>query len=302
MAPTAADLRRERSVLRVSMAVTCTLAVLAVAWGIASNSQVILLDGAYAALGAALTWLSLAASRIVAGGPTARFPFGREALTPVVVVVQGLALLLTLGYAAMEAVRVIVDGGSEVAGGSLLVYGLIGTIAATATYLYVRRAATASDLLAAEATQWASSAVFSAVVAVGGVVVWVLGRTEYSSADRYVDSALVLISCAVLLPQPWTLIRGGMLELLESAPGPQIQEPIHRAVEQVRDKFDLPAPDIAIGKVGRKVYVEVVFLVSGTAWDLATEDEVRRQVARRLRELPYDLWATVELTTDPELV
>jgi cation diffusion facilitator family transporter len=296
-----AELRHERRVLHVSMGVTTGLAVLAVVWGLASNSQVILLDGAYAALGAALTWLSLAASRIASSGPTARFPFGREALTPVVVVVQGLALLLTLGYAAVEAVRVLLDGGSDVAAGSLIAYGLIAALAGVGCHWYVRRGARNSDLLAAEAAQWSSAALFSAVIAVGGGVAWVIDRASDSSSDRYVDSALVLLSVVILLPQPLALVRKGMLELLEGAPGASVQDPIRRAVSEVRGEFGLPEPAVAIGKVGRKLYVEVVFLVDGE-WNIATEDMIRRRVGERLRELPYDLWANIELTTDPELV
>jgi len=55
----AASAERERTVLRLSLVVTTALAALATTWGWLAGSQVILLDGAYAIIGMALTWLSL---------------------------------------------------------------------------------------------------------------------------------------------------------------------------------------------------------------------------------------------------
>jgi len=39
------------------------------------------------------------------GTPTDRYPFGRKTLTPLVVEIQGLVLLGSLGYAGVEAVQ-----------------------------------------------------------------------------------------------------------------------------------------------------------------------------------------------------
>lgn len=108
---------RERKTLRYSLMVATALAVMAAVWGWISQSQVILLDGVYALIGMVLTWMSLRVSRIADSGPTARFPFGKEALIPVVIAIQGMALLATLAYAGVEAVRVILAGGADVTPG-----------------------------------------------------------------------------------------------------------------------------------------------------------------------------------------
>ncbi|MGB9374277.1 MAG: cation transporter [Jiangellales bacterium] len=52
------------------------------------QSQALLLDGVYALIGTALSLLTLHAARLVAAGPTSRYPFGREALGPLMVGVQ----------------------------------------------------------------------------------------------------------------------------------------------------------------------------------------------------------------------
>ncbi|VXA99567.1 hypothetical protein ARTHRO9V_10157 [Arthrobacter sp. 9V] len=49
---------------------------------------------------------------------------------------------------------------------------------------------------------------------------------------------------------------------------------------------------IRSGKVGRKLYVEVDFVVPGSEWNVAEEDAVRRAVVAALEPLGLDVWAT----------
>ncbi|MGG7100616.1 cation transporter [Rhodococcus sp. 24CO] len=293
---------RERTTLRYSLMVATALAVLAAVWGWMSQSQVILLDGVYALIGMVLTWMSLRVSRIADSGPTARFPFGKEALIPVVIAIQGMALLATLAYAAVEAVRVILAGGADVTAGSLAAYGAISAAVSVLIWRYVGKADRTSDLLVAEARQWGASAAFSALVAVGAVVAMILGRTDFSDADRYVDSVLVLIGCAMLVPQPLALLRTALVELLEGAPSQQVQAHVHDAIAAVRDEFDLDEPALTMSKVGRKLYIEAMFMVPPHTWEIDDEDAVRRTFAKHLADLPYEPWLNIELTTDPALM
>src|SRR4051794_29866546 len=101
----------ERSALRVSMAATALLSVAGIVWGVVSGSQIVLFDGVYAAVGIGLTGLALHASRLIAGGPTERYPYGREALSPLVIALQGVAMLATCAYGSVGAVLTIVGGG-----------------------------------------------------------------------------------------------------------------------------------------------------------------------------------------------
>ena len=50
------------------------------------------------------------------------------------------------------------------------------------------------------------------------------------------------------------------------------------------------------------MYVDVDFLVEPGGWDVDEEDQVRSHLSRDLRALGYDVWANIELTTDPELL
>ncbi|MBO0775588.1 MAG: cation efflux family transporter, partial [Actinobacteria bacterium] len=56
------------------------------------------------------------------------YPFGRNALAPLFVIAQAIILIGALAYAVLEAVRVILAGGTEVAGATLLAYGVFSAL------------------------------------------------------------------------------------------------------------------------------------------------------------------------------
>ena len=193
----------ERAALTGSIVASAVCGGLAVVWGVLSGARIILFDGAYALIGIGIAGLSLRIAHAVAAGPTRRFPFGRDALTPMMVVAQGVALVATLFYAGADAV----------------------------------------------------------------------------------DPVLVLVACAVLVPTPLRLLRSGTVELLEGEPSAEISDAVRATVEEVRQRFGLDEPIVRLHKLGRKLYVEVDFVVEPGEWDVSEEDGVRRAVADGLAPL-----------------
>ena len=289
----------ERRALHESIAGAAVLGTLAVAWGIAAQSRVLLFDGAFILLGIVLSALSLMAARAAADVPSARFPFGKAAVTPLAIAVQGVALLGTLVYAAVDAVAVITAGGADVEPGTVLAYGLITMTCSYAVSRWLTRRAPDSELVAAEVAQWRAGALLSLVFAAGGGLA--LALADVGEVVRYVDPVLVLVACLVLLPIPLRLLRAAGLELLEAEPPAEVRRVLAEAVAAVRDEFGLDEPFVRSTKLGSRLYVEVDFVVPHGAWDVTGEDRVRRALIGHLEPLGYDLWANVELTSDPEL-
>ncbi|WP_456787165.1 cation transporter [Cellulomonas sp. P5_C5] len=289
----------ERRALHESIGGAAVLGTLAVAWGIAAQSRVLLFDGAFILLGIVLSALSLMASRAAADVPSARFPFGKAAVTPLAIAVQGVALLGTLLYAAVDAVAVITAGGADVEPGTVLAYGLITMTCSYAVARWLTHRAPASELVAAEVAQWRAGALLSLVFAVGGGLA--LALSDVGDVVRYVDPVLVLVACLVLLPIPLRLLRAAGLELLEAEPPAEVRAVLAEAVTSVREEFGLDEPFVRSTKLGSRLYVEVDFVVPAGAWDVTGEDRVRRALIGHLEPLGYDLWANVELTSDPEL-
>ncbi len=291
---------REVRALRVSAGFGVVLAVVGIVWGLAASSQVILFDGLYAVIGFVLAWIGLRAAALVEVGPTPSYPFGREALAPLVVAVQALVLLGTFGYAAVDAVGVILAGGSQTEVGSALVYSLVTLVACVLAHALLVRLQQGSDLVAAEAMQWRASVVLGVAMSIGFGVAVVLGRTAWAGLAPYTDPALVLIAAALILPAPVRMLRQAFRELLEGVPQPEVVDPIHAAIAVTRARFGLPEPTARISKLGRKVYLELDFLVGAEqGWTVDDADRVRRDLMGALAEPGRLLWINVELHTDP---
>ncbi len=292
--------QRESLGLRISAFAALALAAVGIVWGLAAESQVILFDGIYSIVGFVLSWFGLRAAALVAAGPTPTYPFGREALAPLVVATQALVLAGTFGYAAVDAVGVILSGGSETEVGSALVYSLLSLIAAVVVRQMLVRWREGSDLVSAEVDQWHAGVVLGVAMVIGFAVAVALQGSAWSNVAPFIDPVLVLIAAGLILPTPVRMLRQAFRELLEGVPDPSVTDPIHAAIADVRTEFGLPEPTARIGKLGRKVYVELDFLVGDDqGWVLDDADRVRRSLITLLAEPGRLLWVNVELHTDP---
>ena len=285
----------ERPALLRSIAVAMVLGVLGIAWGLATGSQMILLDGIYGVIGILLSWLLLRASALASEGPSRRYPFGREAFTPFVIGIQGFVLLAALLYAAVEAIYVILDGGSSVAAGWAIANGAIATIASLAVWLWMRRVTGSSDLLAAEATAWRVGAFRGVGMVIGFAFMGLLTGSAWDDAAPYVDPVMVLVTCALFVWAPIAMVRTTLRELLERVPPDEIRVPVQAAIDAIGAHYELAPPDVRIAKLGPKLYVEIEGVVSPTV-TVAQEYEFREDLRRRLDALPYDVWLNVEFS------
>lgn len=295
----AREVGRERLALRLSAAAAATAGVVGVGWGLAVESSVVLLDGVYALVGMLLSLLTLRVAAAVTAEPSERYPFGREALGPLMVGAQGLVLLGTLLYAGVEALLAIRAGGSDASVASALLYAALSLLLALGLLVVLRRIGTTSELVAAEAIQWRAGAVLSLVMTVGFAVGVALDRGGASAAARFVDPTLVLAACVLLVPAPVRMLRTALRELLEAAPDPAVAGPVHAAVDAVSAQYSLPEPRVRLGKLGRKLYVELDYLVEPHRFEVGDADLVRRALIARLAEPGRLLWVNVELHTDP---
>ncbi|MFA7324437.1 MAG: cation diffusion facilitator family transporter [Candidatus Nanopelagicales bacterium] len=293
-------LRAEQRSLVISLTAAAVLSVVGIAWGLVVSSQIILFDGLYGVIGVALSGLTLQVSSLVKQGPTKRYPFGREALGPLVLGVQGLVLTGAFSFAVINAIQIILNGGGDTELGAALIYAVIAFVGSSVVFLVLRRLADESELVAAEAAQWAAAVLLGVAMLIGFGAALVMRDTQWARFSGYVDPVLVLVAALVVAPTPISMLRTTMRELLEGAPAPEISQPIHEAVAEITLIHGLPEPDsVLIGKLGRKLYVEVDYVVDRGRWTISDVDEIRKELAARLQYPGLTFWLNVELHTDP---
>lgn len=291
---------REHRALVVSLIGTSGFAVLGITLGIVSGSHMILFDGLFSLIGVALSAMALSAARVAIAEPSPRYPFGKESFTPLVIGIEGVALLATCVYAVIDAVRTILDGDGEVIGGWGISYAVIAVIIPAAIAWWLPRMAPTSNLVTTEATQWKVGAAFGVamlIAFVGANLIDAAGRPDIAAL---VDPALVLVAVALFVIEPFKMLHTTWDELFEAAPREELIGPVRRIVGGVCDTFGLEEHHLRATKVGSKLYVEIVFVVEPD-WRVCESDEVRQRLVRELDTLPVDPWLTVEFTSYPQL-
>jgi len=137
-------------------------------------------------------------------------------------------------------------------------------------------------LVEAEAAGWFSAVPSSAVIAVGGVVVLLVGGTRFAAAAPHVDPALVIIGSLGFAVIPISLLRRSIRDLQTARPDSELVAKVETVVENVRAAEGLPEPILRVGRLGAILDVALAFVLPPGTGDIACEDRVRRD-ARRSR-------------------
>jgi cation diffusion facilitator family transporter len=290
---------RDRRLLLLSVWASAAFAVVSSVWGVLSGSSMIVFDGLYSFASIGLSLLAVLALRTSRRGADERYPWGREAWEPLVVVIKAVALGALCVYAVVGAVGDLLAGGREVATGWALAYAVVAIVGGVVVTVVLRRGGR-SDLVRAEAAEWLGDTLLSVGVLVGFVVAVVLVAAGRPDIAAYVDPAMVVIVSLAFLRVPARLVGGGMREILAMSPPAETQAALDAAVEAVREQFGLAESFLRASKVGDRVDVEVDYVVGkGSAVQTVADGDVVRQALHdRLAELGHERSVVVAFTTD----
>jgi cation diffusion facilitator family transporter len=274
-------------------------AVVAVAWGLLTGSQLIVFDGLYSFASVALSLMAVLALRTARRGPDERYPWGREVWEPLTVVVKAAALGGLSVYALVGGVGDVLAGGREVEVGLAVVYGVAATLVGVAVTVVLRRRARAasSDLVAAEAAEWTGDTLLSVGVLAGFIVAAVLQQAGRADLARYVDPVMIVVVSAAFLPVPARLMISGFREVLTMAAPPAVQEPVVALVRTLGAEHGFADVVVRTSKVGGRLDLDVVFLV-GADTTVRQCDAVRAELERRLTASGHHVSMSVGFTGD----
>jgi hypothetical protein len=163
-------------------------AVVAVAWGLLTGSQLIVFDGLYSFASVALSLMAVLALRTARRGPDERYPWGREVWEPLTVVVKAAALGGLSVYALVGGVGDVLAAarGGGRAGGRVRRRGdLVGVV--VTVVLRRRRPRRRVGPGAGGGREWTGDTLLSVGVLAGFIVAAVLLQAGRADLARYVD-------------------------------------------------------------------------------------------------------------------
>ena len=285
--------------LLISVWASAAFAVLALGWGLATGSQLIVFDGLYSFASVALSLLAVLALRTSRKGADERYPWGREVWEPLTVVLKAAALGGLCVYALVGGVGDILGGGRDVDVGWAVAYGLVATLGGLAVSLVLRRrGAGGSDLVRAEAAEWWGDTLLSLGVLAGFLVAFALDAAGRADLARYVDPVMVVIVSAAFLPVPARLVAGGFREVLTMSPPPELLARIQEIVDAVQAENGFAESFLRASKVGGRLDVEIDFVVTDASATVRDADAVRADLHRRFAVAGHPVSMSVGFTAD----
>jgi predicted Co/Zn/Cd cation transporter (cation efflux family) len=280
------------------------IALGSLAWGLAIESDVVILNGVFSLVSLIGSVLYLTAARLVTRPADRRFQYGYAHVEPMVNSVNGMLVLVICLYAFINGVEGLRAGGSAVDVVSVIWFGVVTGVICAAVGTYELRMArrTGSQLLRNDAREWLIDAAFSLVTLVGFAALFVLEDPWRSAWARYADSALVAVLALLFMPIPLGVVVGNVRELLHmSSDDDAITVRVEAAMRAIREEHDIRSHTTHVAKIGRSHLVEVNIVV-GPRFGLQTvpeQDGLRQRIWSAV-ERPVDAaWLTINFTADP---
>jgi cation diffusion facilitator family transporter len=298
------QLSHERHLLRISVYSALFFAITGIVLGVISGAQMIVFDGLYSLISLILSMISLFASNYMRKTDVKNFPFGKDKIEPLVIIVKYLVILILVVTSFAEAVMAIIGGGRAVDLNLALLYSFFGTLLCVGVTIYIKHHAKKvnSGLLHAEANQW----LMDSLVSVGVLIGFLLSLTfslipRLSSFIPYIDPLMVVIVSLYFVRVPISEIGSSLRELLDMPPKGKVPDQIKQYVKTIRIENEFKEAFTRVSKVGQTLWVEVDFVAEAESEIIETiseQDEIREQIHAYLSQYPYEIWLTVSFTED----
>jgi cation diffusion facilitator family transporter len=230
--------------------------------GIITDSVALLLD---AATGSVILFVAFLVRLIIKKlnqPPDHLFHFGYEKYEPLTVVVQNIAIVLTCLFGIYFAIQDIIHPDNIERYDLPAMASFISAVAAVILAIYIRAAAlhSHSGVLKMSASHWFIDSALSFAMCAGFLFGLRLHTLGYTHITPYVDPVMAIILALVFMRIPLKTITHNIFELLDAAPGEDIQDKIRKVVDIYKSR-SLGVERIRFRKAGRKVFLDVCFFV-----------------------------------------
>jgi len=296
--------RLEQRTLLLSLVAVAGVALLSLAWGVAIESDVVILNGVFSLVSLIGSVLYLTAARLVTRPADRRFQYGYAHVEPLASGANGLLVLVICIYAFINGIEGLRAGGDAVSPAGVVWFGVLsGAICvAVGSYEWAMARRTGSQLLRNDAREWLIDAAFSLVTLVGFAVLWWLEEPWRTWWARHADSALVALLALLFMPIPLGVLGQTLRELLHMADADRdLAARVEAVLREVAAEHDVASHTTHVAKVGRSSFIEVN-IVAGPRFALQTvaqQDDLRERIWRSLGLAPNRAWLSIIVTANP---
>lgn len=291
----------EKKLIRTSLYGTLFFALLGIALGVITSSQMIVFDGLYSMIGVGLSTLSVLTIKFQEKKDWKTYPFGKQMADPLVILLKYFVIMILVTTSAAFAIISILNGGKETEFGVATLYSMFSATSCFLVYRYLLsyKDKINSALVKAESNQWFMDALISTMVGIGFILAMILKKTGLATElVPYIDPVMVLLASIYFIKFPILGIKENIKEVLEVKPQGKTVDLIEKIILDIEKKHSIKETFMRISKVGKVIWIEIDYIVDENS-DIRTindGDTVRQELEELFSELEYDKWLTVSFT------
>lgn len=304
------DMGEESGVLRTSIAITLSIAMFGVGFGLLSGSFSIMFDGVYSLIDAGMSLLALTVVNLIRTYTDSaaasrrlreRFTVGFWHLEPIVLGLNGVLLIGVSGYALFNAVSILLDGGHALEFGFAIVYALITVAACILAAILEMRAnrRIKSQFIALDVRSWMMSGSITAALLIAFCIGYGVSGTRWNWIAPYIDPAVLAVVCLVIIPIPIGTVRQALSDILLVTPQ-DLKAHVDKVADMALKSHGFLSYRAYVAKVGRAQQIELYFIVpsSAPARTIMQWDAIRDSIGSAIGPDNPDRWLTIVFTGD----
>lgn len=295
--------KNDNLVFKLSMISLLVFAILGIVFGIILNSDVIFIDGVYSIISILASFLTMKITQFISKKDIKRFPFGKERLEPLVVLLQYTFLNLVLLYVFIDAIKIILNGGSELQLGWTLVYLVATTVVLYFFIVKLRQygSKTKSPIVKTELINWEISLVQSLYVIGGYLIGLLIQMFTDLRVILFIDPIILIVFVLVTFNQTISESIDAFKELIgmNTLSSKQLNQ-FEEILKSTKENYEIKSYYLRLNKVGKQIVLEVDFLVDDhfKYQTIAQQDQIREFIFEKAKSEKYDLWLNVTFTND----
>ena len=249
----------ERQGIRISLIGALIFAMLGLSFAIWSESQAVLLDGAFNLITAVMVLFAMRITRLLGEPESAARPAGYVALEPLYILIKGAILLILTLFVMASNVIILLRGGNELKLGIIVIYIGIAVLGNFIVWILIslKQKKVSSPLLEIEKQNWLVNGLISTAIGVSFLLVLIFRNGALKSIVPYVDQIVVLAVGLITLPVPIQAIRAGLKELLLFGAGESVQQNAEKIIGGYLPDNEVKQWKIYVLKTGRKYWISL---------------------------------------------
>ncbi len=266
--------------IRISLIGALTFAALGLSFAIWSESQAVLLDGAFNLITAVMVLFAMRITRLLNEPESRRRPVGYVALEPLYILIKGLILLTLTLFVMASNVIIMLRGGNELKLGMIVIYVGIAVAGNFIVWLLIhgKQKDTPSPLLEVEKQNWLVNALISTGIAISFLLVLIFRDGALKPIVPYVDQIVVLVVGLISLPVPLGATRNGLRELLLFGAGEAIQQKTEELIRRNLPPDEIKDWKVYVLKTGRKYWMSLFVSPSAGTIDAGFSDRLKKNL------------------------